>query len=105
MHSGARRAEREALEVVRGSFGWDAHGGDVQVPADGLGHLADRDALDALTATFTPDRREFSARLRAVIAGNGELRERAADPAGRQALAGLARQSLDDLRAATAALT
>jgi AcrR family transcriptional regulator len=35
-------------------------------------------ALDALTATFTDDRREFSARLRAVIAGNAELRERAA---------------------------
>jgi AcrR family transcriptional regulator len=35
-------------------------------------------ALDALTATFTDDRREFSARLRAVIAANGELRERAA---------------------------
>jgi AcrR family transcriptional regulator len=35
-------------------------------------------ALDALTATFTEDRREFAARLRAVIAGNSELRERAA---------------------------
>jgi AcrR family transcriptional regulator len=35
-------------------------------------------ALDALTATFTDDRREFAARLRAVIAGNSELRERAA---------------------------
>jgi AcrR family transcriptional regulator len=35
-------------------------------------------ALDALTATFTDDRREFSARLRAIIAANGELRERAA---------------------------
>jgi AcrR family transcriptional regulator len=33
--------------------------------------------LDALTATFTEDRREFAARLRAVIAGNSELRERA----------------------------
>jgi AcrR family transcriptional regulator len=33
--------------------------------------------LDALTATFTDDRREFAARLRAVIAGNSELRERA----------------------------
>ncbi|MBS2961904.1 TetR/AcrR family transcriptional regulator [Actinocrinis puniceicyclus] len=35
-------------------------------------------ALDALAATFTDERREFSARLRDVIAGNGELRERAA---------------------------
>ena len=35
-------------------------------------------ALDAVTSTFTDDRREFAARLRAVIAGNSELRERAA---------------------------
>jgi AcrR family transcriptional regulator len=35
-------------------------------------------ALDAITSTFTDDRREFAARLRAVIAGNSELRERAA---------------------------
>ncbi|MFS8197134.1 TetR/AcrR family transcriptional regulator [Streptomyces sp. CWNU-52B] len=35
-------------------------------------------ALDALTATFTDDRRELSARLRPVIAGHSELRERAA---------------------------
>jgi AcrR family transcriptional regulator len=35
-------------------------------------------ALDALTATFTDDRRELAARLRAVIAANSELRERAA---------------------------
>jgi AcrR family transcriptional regulator len=35
-------------------------------------------ALDALTATFTDDRREFCARLRIVIAGNSELQERAA---------------------------
>jgi AcrR family transcriptional regulator len=34
-------------------------------------------ALDAVSATFTDDRREFSARLRAVIADNSELRERA----------------------------
>jgi AcrR family transcriptional regulator len=34
-------------------------------------------AVDTLAATFTEDRREFSARLQAVIAGNGELRERA----------------------------
>jgi AcrR family transcriptional regulator len=34
-------------------------------------------AVDALAATFTEDRREFSARLRAVIAASGELRERA----------------------------
>ncbi|HEY0936644.1 MAG TPA: helix-turn-helix domain-containing protein [Trebonia sp.] len=35
-------------------------------------------ALDALAATFSDDRREFSARLLRVYAGNGELRERAA---------------------------
>ncbi|WP_433437895.1 TetR/AcrR family transcriptional regulator [Nonomuraea sp. CA-141351] len=35
-------------------------------------------ALDALTATFTDDRREFAARLLTVIADNSELRERAA---------------------------
>jgi AcrR family transcriptional regulator len=35
-------------------------------------------ALDALTATFADDRREFSARLRSVIAGHSELQERAA---------------------------
>jgi AcrR family transcriptional regulator len=35
-------------------------------------------ALDALSATFSEDRREFSARLLMVIAGTGELRERAA---------------------------
>src|ERR1700761_4565400 len=35
-------------------------------------------ALDALSATFREDRREFSARLLAVIAASSELRERAA---------------------------
>jgi AcrR family transcriptional regulator len=34
-------------------------------------------ALDAVTATFTEDRREFGARLRATIAENPELQERA----------------------------
>jgi AcrR family transcriptional regulator len=34
--------------------------------------------LDALTATFPDERRELAARLRAVIAANSELRERAA---------------------------
>jgi AcrR family transcriptional regulator len=33
--------------------------------------------LDAVAATFTDDRREFGAQLRTVIAGSGELRERA----------------------------
>jgi AcrR family transcriptional regulator len=104
-------------------------------------------ALDAVTATFTEDRREFSARLRTVIAGNSELRERAmskraalaeamtdalskrgvpdpaaslaaelgvrafyhafdhwSDPANQQTLADLARQTLDELRAAIATL-
>jgi AcrR family transcriptional regulator len=35
-------------------------------------------ALDAATAMFTPAQREFGPRLRAVIAANSELRERAA---------------------------
>jgi AcrR family transcriptional regulator len=35
-------------------------------------------AVEALAATFSGDRREFSARLLAVIAANSELRERAA---------------------------
>jgi AcrR family transcriptional regulator len=104
-------------------------------------------ALDAVSATFTDDRREFSARLRAVIADNSELRERAGikraalaeamtealhkrgvpDPAAslaaelgarafyqafdlwsastsQQTLADLARQTLDELRAAIATL-
>jgi AcrR family transcriptional regulator len=34
-------------------------------------------ALDAISSVFTDDRREFAAQLRAVIAGNSELRERA----------------------------
>jgi AcrR family transcriptional regulator len=33
-------------------------------------------ALDAATATFTPEQREFGPRLSAVIAGNRELQER-----------------------------
>ena len=45
------------------------------VPATPLEAVAA--GLDALTATFTDDRRAFAARLRAVIAANGELRERA----------------------------
>lgn len=35
-------------------------------------------ALDALTASFTAEQRAFGPRLRSVIAGNPELRERAA---------------------------
>ncbi|KOV60524.1 TetR/AcrR family transcriptional regulator [Streptomyces sp. MMG1121] len=37
-----------------------------------------RAALDAITATFTDDRRAFSAQLRPVMAANSELQERAA---------------------------
>ena len=37
-----------------------------------------RAALDALTATFTDDRREFGAKLRPVIADHSELQERSA---------------------------
>ncbi|MGI5455737.1 TetR/AcrR family transcriptional regulator [Streptomyces sp. CA-249302] len=104
-------------------------------------------AVDAITATFTDDRREFSAGLRSVIAGNSELQERAAfkrgrlteavavalnergvseptaslaaelgirayydafaqwaDPANQRPLTELARHTLDELRAAVAAL-
>ncbi|MEU6538405.1 helix-turn-helix domain-containing protein [Streptomyces sp. NPDC047000] len=42
-------------------------------PLDAVGS-----ALDALTDTFTEDRREFGARLRPVIAAHRELQERAA---------------------------
>jgi AcrR family transcriptional regulator len=91
-------------------------------------------ALDALAATFTDERREFAARLLPVIAAHSELRERSAfkhigltqamgealekrgvrafdrafsqwaDPASQQTLPDLTRQSLAELRAATAAL-
>jgi AcrR family transcriptional regulator len=104
-------------------------------------------ALDAITATFTDDRREFGARLRAAIADNSELQERAVfkrtglviamtdallkhgvpdptaslaaelgvhafyrayglwvEPGNQQTLTDLARRTLDELRAATAAL-
>jgi len=104
-------------------------------------------AVGALSATFTEDRREFSARLRPVIDASSELRERSAskhlglvaatsaalekrgvpeltaglaaelglrafdrgfaqwaDPANHQPLTELTRQSLDEIRAATASL-
>lgn len=106
-----------------------------------------RAALDALTATFTDDRRDVGTRLRPVIAGHTELQERAAlkraklteavtdalhrrgvpeptaslaaelgirafydafdqwaDPASEQTLTELTRRTLDELRAALAAL-
>ncbi|MEV7976512.1 TetR/AcrR family transcriptional regulator [Streptomyces sp. NPDC086519] len=34
--------------------------------------------LDALTSSFTPEQREFGPRLRSVVAGHAELRERSA---------------------------
>jgi AcrR family transcriptional regulator len=57
-----------------------------QLLADGAAAAPDRAtplqavaaALDALAASFPDERREFAARLRPVIAGNSELRERAA---------------------------
>jgi AcrR family transcriptional regulator len=104
-------------------------------------------ALDALTASFTAEQREFGPRLLKVIADNPELQERAmfkgavlaaalgsalgkrgvpdltaslaaelgvrafyrafeswVDPASKQTFTELARQALDELRAATAAL-
>jgi AcrR family transcriptional regulator len=104
-------------------------------------------ALDAITASFTAEQREFGPRLLTVIADNPWVRERATfksaalaaaltsalgkrgvpdltaslaaelgvrafirayerwvDPAGQQTLTELARQALDELRAATATL-
>jgi AcrR family transcriptional regulator len=104
-------------------------------------------ALDALTASFTAEQREFGPRMLTVIASNRELQERATfksaalltaltsalgkrgvpdltaslaaelgvrafhrafelwvDPASQQTLTELARQALDELRAATATL-
>jgi AcrR family transcriptional regulator len=52
--------------------------GAVAAPGPATPLEAVRAALDALTATFTNDRREFSAKLRPVIAGNSELQERSA---------------------------
>jgi AcrR family transcriptional regulator len=48
--------------------------------------------LDALTATFTDERREFSARLMTVVAGNKELQERSVFK--RAALAGAMTEAL-----------
>jgi AcrR family transcriptional regulator len=48
------------------------------VPSPATPLEAVRAALDALTAIFTDDRREFSAKLRPVIAGHSELQERSA---------------------------
>jgi AcrR family transcriptional regulator len=48
--------------------------------------------LDALTSTFTDERREFSARLLVVVAGNSELQERAVFK--RAALAGAMAEAL-----------
>jgi AcrR family transcriptional regulator len=63
-------------------------------------------ALDALSATFSEDRREFSARLLVVIAGTGELRERAwAKHAGlaRAVTAALEKRGVPELAASLAA--
>ena len=63
-------------------------------------------ALDALAATFGDDRRGFSARLLAVIAGNGELRERAAAKHNGMAeamTAALAKRGVPELTASLAA--
>ena len=63
-------------------------------------------ALDALTATFTEERRQFAARLLAVVAASSELRERAAAKrAGlTEAIAGaLLKRGVPDLTAGLAA--
>jgi AcrR family transcriptional regulator len=63
-------------------------------------------ALDALTAAFADDRREFAARLLAVIAASGELRERAAAKRARLAAAmtvALEKRGVPELSAGLAA--
>jgi AcrR family transcriptional regulator len=61
--------------------GQQVHGrllADAIAPAAATPLQAVAAGLDAVTATFTEDRRGFAARLVAVIAANDELRERAA---------------------------
>jgi AcrR family transcriptional regulator len=63
-------------------------------------------ALDALSATFTDDRREFAARLRAVVAAQRELRERAASKRNglvEAATEALAKRGVPELTASLAA--
>jgi AcrR family transcriptional regulator len=63
-------------------------------------------ALDALSATFTDDRREFAARLRAVVAAQRELRERAASKHNglvEAATEALAKRGVPELTASLAA--
>ncbi|MFG1709384.1 TetR/AcrR family transcriptional regulator [Nonomuraea sp. M3C6] len=50
----------------------------IEAPSPATPLEAVRAALDALATTFTDDRREFSAKLRPVIAGHSELQERSA---------------------------
>lgn len=141
------RDKREVLFV-----GQDVHGrllaeGIAATPPGATPLEAVAAGLDALTASFTPQQREFGPRLLAVIADNAELRERAVfkraslaeamsealhtrevpepvasiaaelgvrafhsafarwcRPAEERAFTDLAREELDALRAATAAL-
>jgi hypothetical protein len=63
-------------------------------------------ALDALTASFTAEQREFGPRLLAVIAGNPELQERAAFKHAALAAAltsALGKRGVPDLTASLAA--
>ncbi|GGN04328.1 TetR/AcrR family transcriptional regulator [Streptomyces fuscichromogenes] len=52
--------------------------GVAAAPADATPLGAVTAGLDALTASFTPEQREFAPRLATVVAGHGELRERLA---------------------------
>jgi hypothetical protein len=81
-HRDVHRDEREAREVVLFA-GQDRMG---QLLADAIAAVPDPPTplqavaagLDAIAALHQNDRREFAVRLRAVIVGNPELRERAA---------------------------
>jgi AcrR family transcriptional regulator len=139
--------KREVLFAGQDTHGRLLAGGIATAPDAATPLEAVAAALDAVTATFTPEQREFAPRLRAVIAATSELRERDAfkraslaaamtgalrqrgvpdptarlaaelgvlafygaferwcEPTNQQAFPELARQALDELRAATAAL-
>ncbi|MHC3467099.1 TetR/AcrR family transcriptional regulator [Streptomyces sp. 7R007] len=71
------RDKREVLFA-----GQDVHGrlladGIAEAPEGATPLAAVAAGLDALTASFTPEQREFGPRLQEVIAANAELRERA----------------------------
>ena len=70
--------KREVLFAGQDIHGQLLAGGIAAAPASATPLQAVAAALDAATAVFTPDQREFGPRLQAVIASNSELQERAA---------------------------